>query len=636
MSLTDLLAVDCIVVDQPACSKDEILIKLVELLDRAGKLADAATFLDLVREREKTGSTGLEQGVAVPHARADAVREPALAFAVVPEGIDFGALDGRPSRFFLMIAEPADVDSAHLNILATATSHLIDPAFRKQLLRARSASEVLRCFAEEEGVEPPPTAEVPEGEIRLVAVTACPVGIAHTYMAAERLREAARELRLHLRIETQGASGVRDPLSDKEIQRADAVILAADRDVDLDRFAGKPVFRVPAGDAIMHPQRVLLTALRVPETGGAQRAELAERAEPAKPAEPAAPSMTADRMAIYRHLMAGVSGMLPFVVGGGILIALSFMFGVHAADPDSPYYHPLAELLAKLGGPQGAFGLMVPVFAAFIGRSIAGRLGLMPAMVGGYIAAQAGTGFLGGLVAGLIGGYGILLLQRLCRRLPESLDAMRTILIYPVAGLLLCGSLMYWLSEPMAAINTALVDWLGGLTTANRIVLGTLLGGMMAVDMGGPVNKAAYTFGIAAIEAGNYLPPAATMAGGMVPPLGLGLATFLFPSVFNTLERESGRTSLIMGASYITEAAIPYAAADPLRVIPSCIAGSMLAGALSMAFGCELISPHGGIFVIALVKNWPGYLAALLAGSVLTAVLVGLLKRFRPPPPRAP
>jgi len=623
MALTDLLAVDRIVIDLPSCSKDEILAKLVELLDRAGKLADAGAFLDAVREREKTGSTGLEQGVAVPHARSDTVREPALAFAIVPEGVDFGALDGHPSHFFLMIAEPADVDSTHLNLLAAAASHLVDPAFREQLLRASSAQAVLQCFADAEGVQLPPAAEAPEeGEIHLVAVTACPVGIAHTFMAAERLREAARELHLHLRVETQGADGVREPLSDDEIRRADAVILAVDRDVDLDRFADKPVLLVPAGEAIQHPQRVLLMALRLPETEGAQRDE------------PAAPSlMTTGKMAIYRHLMAGVSGMLPFVVGGGILIALSFTFGIDATDPDSPYYHPMAALLAKLGGPQGAFGLMVPVFAAFIGRSIAGRLGLMPAMVGGYIATQAGTGFLGGLVAGLIGGYGILFLQRLFRRLPESLDAMRVILIYPVAGLLLCGSLMYWLSEPMVAINNALAQWLAGLHTGNRVVLGVLLGGMMAVDMGGPVNKAAYTFGIAAIEAGNYLPPAATMAGGMVPPLGLGLATLLFPRVFNTLERQSGRTCLIMGASYITEAAIPYAAADPLRVIPSCIAGSMLAGALSMAFGCELISPHGGVFVIPLVQHWPGYLVALLAGSVLTAVLVGLLKRFRPPSP---
>lgn len=625
MPLTDLLTADCIALNVPARSKDDILATLVALLDRAGKLEDGAAFLEAVREREEAGNTGLEQGVAVPHARSDAVREPALAFAIVPDGVDFGALDGRPSHFFLMIAEPENVDSAHLDILAAASCHLIDPAFRERLLRADSAQTVLRCFADAEGVELPPAAGEPGEEIRLVAVTACPVGIAHTYMAAERLREAARDLHLHLRVETRGAGGVRAPLSDDDIRRADAVVVAADRDVDLDRFSGKPLLRVPARDAIQHPQRVLLEALRAPESGPARRGESA-----------VPPPLASDGMTLYRHLMAGVSGMLPFVVGGGMLIALSYMFGVDAADPASPSYHPLAALLAKLGGPQGAFGLMIPVLAAFIGRSIAGRPGLMPAMVGGYIAAQGGMGFLGGMVAGLVGGYGILLLQRLCRRLPESLEAIRGILIYPVAGLFLCGVLMHWLTEPMAALNSALTHWLGDLDTGNRLVLGILLAGMMAVDLGGPVNKAAYTFGLVAIQAGNYLPAAAVMAGGMVPPLGLGLATLLFPGVFNTIERQSGRACLIMGACYITEAAIPYAAADPLRVIPSCIAGSMLAGALSMTFGCALLSPHGGLFVIALVQHWPGYIAALLAGSALTAVLVGLLKQFRPHSAEAP
>ncbi len=615
MALTELLATDCIALDLKGRNKQELLAEMVALLADAGKLTDPEGFLAAVRAREATGSTGLEQGIAVPHARSPAVREPALAFAIARDGIDFGALDGQPSCLFLMIAEPADADSQHLDVLAAASCHLIDPAFRERLLLARSETEILQLFAEAEGVELPQT-EV-QAEAHLVAVTSCPAGIAHTYMAAERLQQAARELHLDLQVETHGSAGVRGTLSVEDIHRADAVILAVDRNVDLRRFAGKALLQVPVTDAIRHPRRLLLRALRLPagSQGGAGSFE-------------PAPSADGDGWGFYRHLMTGVSSMLPFVVGGGILITLSLLFGIDAADPASADFHPLARLLLQLGGSEGAFGLMVPVLAAFIGRSIADRPGLMPAMVGGYIAAQAGAGFLGGMVAGLIGGYGVLLLQRLCRALPDALDAIRTILIYPVLGLLLCGGLMLWLVEPMSALNGQLVQWLNGLNIGNRVALGGLLGGLMAVDMGGPVNKAAYTFGIAAIEAGNYFPQAAVMAGGMVPPLGLGLATLLFPALFTTLERQSGRACLVMGASFITEGAIPYAVADPLRVIPACILGSMLAGSLSMLFHCQLLAPHGGVFVIPLVRNWPGYLLAIVAGAVFTACLVALLKRF--------
>ncbi|MFC6669176.1 PTS fructose transporter subunit IIABC [Marinobacterium aestuariivivens] len=510
MALTDLLASDRIALNLESHSKHDVLAELVALLDRAGKLKDADAFLDALLAREASGSTGLEQGIAVPHARSDGVREPALAFAIAREGIDFGALDGQPSRFFLMIAEPADDDGRHLDVLAAASCHLIDPAFRARLVEAQTPMEVLRLFAEAEGVELP----VPQGDadVRLVAVTSCPAGIAHTYMAAERLQEAARGLHLDLKVETHGAAGVRGALSVDDIQQADAVILAVDRNINRQRFAGKPLLQVPVTDAIRDPRRLLLRALRLPPAGETIRAEAASVGVPEDQGH----------WGFYRHLMTGVSSMLPFVVGGGILITLSFLFGIDAADPASADFHPLARLLIELGGPQGAFGLMVPVLAAFIGRSIADRPGLMPAMVGGYIAAQAGAGFLGGMVAGLIGGYGVLLLQRLCRPLPEALDAIRTILIYPVAGLLLCGGLMVWLVEPISTLNNGLVGWLNGLQLGNRIALGALLAGLMAVDMGGPVNKAAYTFGIAAIEAGNYFPQAAVMAGGMVPPWGWG------------------------------------------------------------------------------------------------------------------
>ncbi|NVK42317.1 MAG: PTS sugar transporter subunit IIA [Oceanospirillaceae bacterium] len=612
MALVDLLGEESIKLRLENREKRALLAELVELLERSGALSDADAFLEAVLAREATGSTGLEQGIAVPHARSDAVRRPAVALGMAPEGVEFEALDGQPSRFFLMIAEPAEADSQHLEILASASCHLVDPAFRERLLEAGTAREVQQLFANAEGVALPPPSAV---EGHLVAVTSCPAGIAHTYMAAERLREAARELHLDLRVETHGAAGVRDALTVEEVQRADAVILAVDREIGRQRFAGKPVLQVPVTDAIRHPRRLLLRALRQPV--------------PQQEAGEARQDVDAfDGWGLYRHLMTGVSSMLPFVVGGGILITLSFLFGVDAADSQSPEFHPLAKLLVALGGTQGAFGLMVPVLAAFIGRSIADRPGLMPAMVGGFIAAQAGAGFLGGMVAGLIGGYGVLLIKWLCRPLPEALDAIRTILIYPVAGLLLCGSLVMLLVEPMTTVNSVLVDWLNGLNVGNRVVLGALLAGLMAVDMGGPVNKAAYTFGLAAIEAGNYFPQAAVMAGGMVPPLGLGLATQLFPGVFSRLERQSGRACMVMGASFITEGAIPYAVADPFRVLPACIAGSMLAGALSMWFGCQLLAPHGGVFVIPLVRQWPSYLLAIAAGALLTACLVVLLKRF--------
>ncbi len=617
MTLMNLFAVDQITLDLKGDSKEAVLGQLVDLLDKAGKLEDRSEFLQAILAREATGSTGLEQGVAVPHARSDAVREAAIAIGIAPGGVDFGALDGQPSQIFLMIAEPAKAQSQHLDLLASVSCHLIDPDFRARVLKARTGHEIVRLFAEVEGAELP--AEPGGAKAQVVAVTSCPAGIAHTYMAAERLREAARELQLNLKVETQGAVGVRGALTAADIRQATVVILATDRNIDHLRFIGKPLLQVPITDGIRDPRRVLLRALEL-------SAETPARDEH----QDHCPTMNdGGWQGLYRHLMTGISSMLPFVVAGGILMMLSFLFGLDAADPASPNYQPLAKLLLDLGGPLGAFGLMVPVLAGFIGHSIADRPGLMPAMVGGFIAAQAGAGFFGGIVAGLIGGYGMLLLIRLCQALPAALDAIRNALIYPVLGLLLCGLLMFWLVAPLAAINVALVDWLNALQIGNRIVLGALLAGLMAVDMGGPVNKAAYTFGIIAISAGNYLPQAAVMAGGMIPPLGVGLATLFFPAGFNAQERQSGRACLVMGASFLTEGAIPYAAADPLRVIPACVAGSMVAGALSMAFGCELLAPHGGVFVIPLVLHWPWYIVAILTGTLITTGLLGLLKSVK-------
>jgi PTS system fructose-specific IIC component len=618
MVLMNLLSEACICLHLRSTSKESVLAELVDLLDRAGKLQSRESFLQALLTREATGSTGLQHGVAVPHARGDSVREAAIAFGISREGIDFGSLDGEPSQFFLLIAEPDQVDSRHLEILADASRHLVDPDFRQRLLAARSGAEVLRLFATAEAQEP--IAQIARQPAALVAaVTSCPAGISHTYMAADRLRQCAQRMGVAIKVETHGSVGVKDELSAHDIEQARAVILAVDRKINKDRFAGKRLIEVWVAEAIRDPEKLLARALE-PEGGGAATA-----GEPAPP--PGAAFKISD---IYRHLMNGVSNVLPFVVAGGALISLSLLLGGDGTDSAPAASRPLAALLMTLGGVQGAFGLLVPVLAGFIGRSIADRPGLMPAMVGGLIMAQAGAGFIGGMIAGLLGGYGILAVKRLCRPLPQQLEAIRDVLILPLLGLLLSGGLVLLLSAPVAALNQVVVDWLAGLELGHRLLLGILLGGLMAVDMGGPINKGAYTFGLVAIEMGNFLPQAAVMAGGMVPPLALGIAILLFPSRFTETEQKAGRSCLVMGASFITEAAIPFAATDPMRVIPACFLGAALAGGLSMAFGCQLMAPHGGVFVLPLVGQWPLYALAIASGALLAACLLGLLKRRLP------
>jgi PTS system fructose-specific IIC component len=547
------------------------------------------------------------------------VREPGIALGIAREGIEFDALDGQPSQFFLMIAEPSDVDSRHLEVLAAASCHLIEPEFRQRLLAAESPAQVIQLFAAAEAEQEPPDAHAQPVKL-VAAVTSCPAGISHTYMAAECLRESARRMGVNIRVETHGAIGVRDALSRDDIEAADAVILAVDRKINKDRFAGKRTLEVWVTEAIRNTDDLLVRALQLRDCDAV---EVAGR-EPAR----VFASQAAD---LYRHLMNGVSNVLPFVVAGGFLISLSYQFGVDITDPGSPGYHPLASFLTTFGGQQGAFGLIAPVLAGFVGRSIADRPGFMPAMVAGLVMAQAGAGLMGGMVAGLLGGYGVLLINRLCRRWPSLFEATKATLVYPIAGLLLAAALVWPLIGPMVALNQGLVSALTGLQLWQQLMLGALLGGLMAVDMGGPVNKAAYTFGIVAIEAGSYFPQAAVMAGGMVPPLALGIATMVFANRFSPDERRSGRTCLLQGATFVTEAALPYAAADPKRVIPPCIVGAATAGALSMVFGCELLIPHGGVFVIPLVVHWPLYVMAIVIGTLVTVCLVAWLK-----PPRAP
>ncbi len=622
MEVTSLISADTIRLRLQGHTKSEVLDELIEVLAKAGKLIDPTAFKEAILKREAEFPTGLEKGIAIPHARTDAVRSPAIAVGIAPDGIDYGSLDSQPSRIFFLIAETEAVDEEHLDILAALTRHMQESQYIQRLLQAGSANELIGLLAGEArsgnaveaATDTGPAAAAAPPMPRLVAVTGCPTGIAHTYMAADALNVCAERMELPIRVETRGAIGERDRLTEQEIAAADAVVIASDTRVEMERFAGKKLIRVPVRDAIRDPQGLL------------ERALSGEATVYAGEGDAAGPRPTATRPGIYQHLMNGVSNMLPFVVGGGILIALSFMFGVDAFDPDSPNYHPLAAALMTLGGSEGAFGLMIPVLAAFIGMSIADRPGFMPAMVGGFMAVHSGGGFLGGMIAGLLGGYLMLAVIHLCRHLPRSLQGVETVLIYPVIGLLLTGGLMYLLLMPLADINSALVDWLNALGIGNLILLGTLLGGLMAVDLGGPVNKAAYTFGIAAIAAGNHLPQAAVMAGGMVPPLAMGLATLLFRSRFGANERRAGKSCFVLGASFITEGAIPFAAADPLRVLPACILGSALAGGLSMYFGCQLPAPHGGVFVIPLVEHPFHYLLAIALGALVSALLVGSLK----------
>lgn len=618
MEVSSLISADTICLRLHGHTKSEILDELIEVLAKAGKLADPKAFRAAILKREEEFPTGLEKGIAIPHARTDAVRSPAIALGIAPEGVEFGSLDNQPSRIFFLIAETDAVAEEHLELLAALTRHMQESHYARNLLQARSADELIRLVADEASESTDdgtvPAAAATPAKPRVLAVTGCPTGIAHTYMAADALKICAEQMDIPIRVETRGAIGERDRLTEQEIAAAEVIIIASDTQVDMDRFAGKKLIRATVRDAIRDPKGLLERAL-----GDEATVHVGAR-------DHAPPLVTSARPGIYRHLMNGVSNMLPFVVGGGVLIAISFMFGIDAFDPDSPNHHPLATALMTLGGSEGAFGLMIPVLAGFIGMSVADRPGFMPAMVGGFMAMHSGGGFLGGMIAGLLGGYLMLGVTHLGRNLPRSLQGVETVLIYPVVGLLLVGGVMYLLLMPLADINSALVSRLGALGIGNLILLGALLGGLMAVDLGGPVNKAAYTFGIAALAAGNHLPQAAVMAGGMVPPLAMGLATLLFRSRFGANERRAGKSCFVLGASFITEGAIPFAAADPFRVLPACIAGSALAGGLSAYFGCELPAPHGGIFVIPLVEQPFHYLMAIALGSLASALLVGSLK----------
>ncbi|WP_203288614.1 PTS fructose transporter subunit IIABC [Metabacillus sp. cB07] len=619
MKITDLLTRDTIILDLRAGTKSAVIDELIEILHNSGKLKDKEGYKKAILAREEQSTTGIGEGIAIPHAKTNAVAEPAIAFGRSRQGADYESLDGQPAHLFFMIAASEGANNEHLQTLSRLSGFLMDPAFKKKLEDAGTEDEILSAINEKEKEMEEEEASEPAASGKMIlAVTACPTGIAHTYMAADALKAKAKEMNVPIKVETNGSGGIKNALTEEEIAEAAAIIVAADKQVEMDRFAGKHVIQVPVAQGIRKPQELIQKALD-------QDAPIFKASgEPQKKSAEG----KSGRSGFYKHLMSGVSNMLPFVVGGGILIALSFVFGINAADPKDPSYHPIAEALSTIGGGN-AFYLMIPVLAGFIAMSIADRPGFAPGMVGGLMAATGGAGFLGGLIAGFLAGYLVVGLKKAFNGLPASLEGIKPVLLYPLFGILLTGLIMMFVVvEPVKAINDGLTVWLKGMGTGNLVLLGLILGGMMAVDMGGPINKAAFTFGIAMIDAGNFAPHAAIMAGGMVPPLGLALSTTFFKKKFTKAEREAGKTNYVMGATFITEGAIPFAASDPARVIPAAVIGSAAAGALTMIFGIGLRAPHGGAFVIPIVDGNPLlYIAAILTGSVITAVMVGILKK---------
>ncbi len=639
MRITDLLDARSILLDASPKSKSEALDQIVDLMVKSEKINDKEAYRKQVYAREEESTTGIGEGIAIPHGKCDAVTKPGLAAMVVKDGVDFDSLDGEPVTLMFLIAAPNTEDNIHLDVLSKLSVLLMNEEFTESLRNAKTVEEFMNIIndADEKeagiderlaGADEESTAEETTGKVKILAVTSCPTGIAHTYMAAEGIEKAAKAKECAVKVETRGSGGAKNVLTAKEIEEADGIIVAADAQVPLDRFDGKKVIICQVSDGISKADELVDRVINgdVPVYHAANGAEVKE-------SNSGKSSGIGHR--IYTQLMNGVSHMLPFVVGGGILIALAFLIdglcvdmnALSAADRGNfGTITPVAAQLKTIGNL--AFGLMLPVLAGYIGEAIGDRPALAVGFVGGLMAANGKSGFLGALVAGFVSGYLILLLRKLCDKLPEALEKIAPVLIYPVFGILGIGLLMNFAVEPiMGAINTALNNGLTGMGGSSKIVLGLILGGMMAIDMGGPFNKAAYVFGTAAIAAGNYDIMAAVMIGGMTPPCAIALATLLFKNKFTKSEREAGPTNFIMGLAFITEGAIPYAAADPLHVLPSCIVGSAVAGALSMAFGCTLMAPHGGIFVFPVVGNALMYLVALVVGTVISAVLLGVLKK---------
>ena len=656
MRITELLKKESIELGVKVADKNAAIDKLISLMDAGGRLNSIQGYKEGILAREALGSTAIGEGIAIPHAKVDAVKEPGLAAMVVPEGVDYEAFDGSLANLIFMIAAPAAGDDVHLQALSRLSTLLMNPGFKESLIGAKDADEFLDIidkaenerFGEEEkktqaaknGAEDKKTEKKEAGQsdqnasavnahYRVLAVTACPTGIAHTYMAAENLENTGKKLGISLKAETDGSGGAQNVLTKEEIAAAEAIIVAADKNVEMARFDGKPVIMVPVADGIHKAETLINQAVSgtVPVyhysgdvSGAASEGE----------------SDSIGRQ-IYKHLMNGVSHMLPFVIGGGILIALAFLLDDYSIDPSNFGKNtPLAAYLKTIG--EQAFGMMLPILAGFIAMSIADRPGLAVGLVAGLIAKMGSTfanpaggdvnaGFLGALFAGFAGGYLVLGLKKLFSKLPKSLEGIKPVLLYPVIGIFLAAVVTTFINPYMGMINDGLTHFLNGMGGTSRVMLGMILGGMMSIDMGGPFNKAAYVFGTAQLAEGNFEVMAAVMAGGMVPPLAIALCTTFFKKKFTEKERQSGIVNYVMGLSFITEGAIPFAAQDPLRVIPSCLAGAAVAGGLSMAFGCTLRAPHGGLFVLPTIGNPVMYLAAVVIGAVVGCVILGILKK---------
>lgn len=638
MTIRDLLAAESINLNGTPAGKTEALNQCIDLMEKSGKIADVEKYRKGVFAREEEGTTGIGMGIAIPHCKSDAVIKAGLAAMVVKDGVDFESLDGTPARIIFLIAAPNTEDNVHLQVLSKLSVMLMDEQFTNSLINAGSVDEFLNIIDsaekakdEKEALKEAKTkepVEVKTDDVFIVAVTACPTGIAHTYMAAEAIEKKAKELGYQVKVETRGSGGAKNVLTDDEIAKAAGVIVACDTNVPTDRFDGKKVIECQVSDGINKAEE-LVKRIAV---GDAPVFKASGKKETSNSSVGGKESIGHQ---IYKHLMNGVSHMLPFVVGGGILIAIAFLIDGFSVDLNSlpadqrANFGTITQAAALFKGIGGtAFGFMLPILAGFIAMSIADRPGLAVGFVGGSIAANGTSGFLGALVAGFVAGYIVLLLKKVFSKLPESLDGMKPVLLYPLLGIFLVGVIMQFVVEPpIGALNTAINNGLNGLNGASAVVLGILLGGMMAVDMGGPVNKAAYVFGTASIAAGNYNIMAAVMIGGMVPPLAIALATIFFKNKFAAEERKAGPTNFIMGLSFITEGAIPFAASDPLHVLPACVVGSAVAGVLSMAFGCTLMAPHGGIFVVPTIGNPLMYLVALVIGAFIACGLLGLLKK---------
>ena len=632
MKITDLLNKNAIQLNGTFKNKEEVIDKLIELMTTNGNITDKEKYKKVVLKREEEGTTGIGDGIAIPHGKTDAVTKPGLSAIIVPNGVEFNALDGKPAKILFLIAAPDTKDNVHLDVLSRLSTLLMDTEFRKVLLNAKTPEEFLMCIDRAESVKLSENKNL-NNSYEILAITACPTGIAHTYMAAEALEKMGEKLGHKVKVETHGSSGVKNKFTREEIDNAKAVIIAADTKIDLSRFDGKKLIKAKVADGINKPQELIENVLSnnapIYHSDTKQESNSEEKEGIGR--------------SIYKHLMNGVTHMLPFVVGGGILIAIAFLLDDYSINPSNFGMNtPIAAFFKTIGG--AAFNVMLYILAGYIAMSIADRPGLAVGFVGGILAVQGTTfasltdstvtlvssGFLGALIAGFVGGYIVVFLKKICSYLPDSIEGIKTILLYPVFGILLIGLFMLLINPYVAGINTAINNYLSSMGTANKVLLGAILGGMMAVDLGGPINKAAYTFGTGMLASGQYEIMAAVMAGGMVPPLAIAVLATIFPKKIEKKDKQAAYVNYIMGLSFISEGAIPFASSDPLRTIPAFVVGSAVTGALSMVFNCTLMAPHGGIFVVATIGNPLMYLLAILIGTIVSALIMAKLKKNLP------